>query len=209
MSLNGVCRALVDLKAEPRRKSNGTERPQVVFLQSGVRIANGAKRLCCQVFPSADKVDHLIWPGGERIEKHRIDREVTATSVRLGTTEMDVVGASPIRIRPICAKGRDFDSDVALAYQNDAKGSSNLACLVKYRLQPIGRCVSCDVKVRRRNAEQLVTHAAAGEVSDVPAGAKHANDVDRCHPRGTGRTGLTSSHHHARSVTAYASPRWA
>jgi hypothetical protein len=79
--LDGLERSRFNLEFEPRGEANGPEQPQVVFLESRGRIADGPDEAVPQVLFPADVVEYLAGLG---VLEQRIDREITPHGVLAG-----------------------------------------------------------------------------------------------------------------------------
>lgn len=197
----------LDRKSKSGGKANGSQRPKVIFLQSGLRITNSPQHTRGEIRSAADVVDDLLLRRCERIQEDCVNGEVAASGVGLGITELHVVRATPIRVRAVCAKGGYLNRHMALSDQHHTKGCSDLTGPRENGPELIGRCIGRDIKVSRRYAEQLVSHTPAREVCGMPTVAQQLNNACRSGSRGFRRTRLSVRHRHCQSVTGSASLR--
>ena len=122
-----------------------------------------ARMMRAEVVLAADVVDDLV---GERVVEQAVDREVAALGVVLGVGERDAVGVAAVAVRAIGAESGDLDlAGRARAEHGDRRRRRRRwpACGGGRKGRGSGRAWrGGDVVVFRRDAQQLIAHAAAG-----------------------------------------------
>ncbi len=139
-----------------------------------LRIADGAQDFRFQIGLAADVVDELV---RGRVEEHAVDGEVAALRVFLRRGGRDGHGMPAVHVGAVLAEHRDLEKFLALAHADDAE---RLADEIGHApgeevLHFLRRRARGHVPVLGRDAEQVIAHAAAREISGV-AGALQAGD---------------------------------
>lgn len=116
------------------------------------------------------------------IKQHAVNGEVTALHVFCRAEgEPDLVGAAPVKVNAIMAKGGDFCGDACafidvLKDEDDAEVCAYLDGVLEELRDLCGGGAGGYVKVFGVAVKQKVTDAAAGEVSRVACGAELSAD---------------------------------
>ncbi len=104
-------------------------------------------------------------PVGDRVEKHSIHGEITAGGVLLGRAEHDRLRPPAVDVGAVAAKGGHFDFPTRLAgisHPHDAKRNTHGDRAEGERRHDLfGRGVGGHIIIRRRLAQDQVTHAPA------------------------------------------------
>ena len=139
----------------------------------GAGVADGADDAGAQVLLPADEVDHLA---AQRVEEEPVDGEVTALRVLARRAEAHAARPAAVDVGVVGAEGRHRERDAVLDHQDDAELRADRHGAPEERLHGLRGRAGGDVEVERLAPEELIAHAAAGEVRLVPRVAKSLHD---------------------------------
>ena len=163
-----------DLEAQPGRESHGADQAQVVFLETLVRVADGAHHAAAQVLPASREVQHLVRIG---IQQQRVDRKIAPHRILPGIAfEAHRIRTPAIAVAGVAAERGHLHLGRVLAYQHDAEMRAHLLGALEQLAHAIGTRVGGHVEILRRAAQQQVAHAAAHQVGLVPRFAQPRDD---------------------------------
>jgi hypothetical protein len=103
---NGTEGRLLDCEAEPRRETDRSHHPQLVFGKAAIGIADGANHTRVEVLLSADEVQYFA---GVVPHQQAIDSEVPSLHVFLRSLRINhAVGMTPVAITKVRTKRGDL-----------------------------------------------------------------------------------------------------
>ena len=141
----------LDLEAQPRRKADGTDQAQVVFLETLFRIANGANYPAQQVLTAPGKVQHLVRIG---IQQQCIDGEIPAHGILPGIVfKVHGIGTAAIAIAGVAAERGHFHLSHVLPDQHYAKVRAHLFGALEQLADAVGTRVGGHIEILRRAAQ--------------------------------------------------------
>lgn len=165
-----------DGEAEGGGEADGAEEAEVVFLESGGGLANGADELGFEVGLAVDVVDERT---GFGVVEEAVDGEVSTFSVLFGCGKRNGFGATAVTVGAVGAEGGDFDPAFAGGGDDDDAevGADELAAREEFG-DLSGVCGGGDVVVFGIAIEQEVTDGATGEVGEVAVLVEAVNDFE-------------------------------
>lgn len=149
-----------DGEAEGGGEADGAEEAEVVFLESGGGLANGADELGFEVGLAVDVVDERA---GFGVVEEAVDGEIAALGILFWSGIGDGFGAAAIAIGAVGAEGGDFDPALAGGGDDDDAevGADELAAWEQFG-DLSGVCGGGDVVVFGIAIEQEITDGATG-----------------------------------------------
>ena len=163
----------LDREAEAGGEAHGAQHAQAVLGDARAGVADRADDAGAQVRQPADEVDHLA---AEGVEEEPVDGEVAALGVRTRRAEVDARRAAAVHVGVVRAEGRHLERHPVLDHQDDAELRADRHGAPEERLHGLRGRAGGDVEVERLAPEELIAHAAAGEVRLVPRVAKSLHD---------------------------------
>ena len=181
-------RQRLDRILKARRKAHRPQHAQLVFLEAALCIADCAHDPGLQIVAAADKIQHAV--AVQRIHEQAVDGEVAALHVLLRILRIaHLVGMPAVGVGAVIAKRRNLNVIRVLGRlcrkrqilrRRHQHYSELRAHRISFRKDPHDlrwRRVGRDIVVRRRQAQQCVAHAAAGEVGLKSALPQLPHDV--------------------------------
>ena len=118
-SANGRGGLRLNREIKARGESHGADKPQFIFFEAPLGIADSANDPRAQIGAAVDVIEDFV---GARIEQQAVDGEIAAQDIFLRRwRENDAVGMPPVGIADVRAESSNFNFGAAFGHENHAE----------------------------------------------------------------------------------------